>query len=166
MKYHRKRRKRSKRRRRRGYGSYSRTGYYKMRKARRRRRRRGRRPVLRVRARMTARRRGGRMFLVDSRGRVRGSFKVGRRGVMRRSAARRRFSRFESKRSRKADFRRTARRTYRLRSDRRNRRGQAKWFISPNRYDIRGIDTRMGRKKRKRRSKRRRSMGRRRSRSM
>lgn len=113
-----------------------------------------------------ARKRGQRIYMVDSRGRVRGSFRTNKRGAMTRGAARRRFNRFGTKRSRRRDRRRTARNTYHLRSNRRNRRGQAKWFIRPNEYDIKGIDTKMGKKRSGRKRSRSRAYGRKRSRSM
>ena len=127
--------------------------------------------VFHIRPRLKAKRRGRKVYLVDSRGRVRGSFATSRRGSMTRRAAKRRFKRFGSKRSRAADYRQTARRTYRLRSNRRNRRGQGKWFLRPNEYDIRGIDTKMGKKKTRtrkttRKRRRRSAMGRSRSRRM
>ena len=143
---------------------------YKMRKKKRKKGRKaamGRSRYLKIRPRLKARRRGSRVFLVDSRGRTKGSFRTNKRGAMTRSAAKKRFNRYGSKASRRADFRKTARRTYRLRSTRRARKGQARWFLSPNQYDIRGVDTKMRERKPKKRSSRRsRSMGRRRSRRM
>ena len=142
---------------------------YKMKKRKKGKRRAsmGRSSYLKIRPRLKARRRGSRVFLVDSRGRVKGSFRTNKSGAMTRSAAKKRFNRYGTKSSRHADFRKTAKRTYRLRSSKRARKGQAKWFLAPNKYDIQGVDTKMGKKKsRKRSSRRSSSIGRRRSRSM
>ena len=127
----------------------------------------GRSSYLKIRPRLKARRRGSRVFLVDSRGRVKGSFRTNKSGAMTRTTAKKRLNRYGTKSSRHADFRKTAKRTYRLRSSKRARKGQAKWFLAPNKYDIQGVDTEMGKKKsRKRSSRRSRSIGRSRSRSM
>ena len=125
--------------------------------------------MFKVNSSMSTRRTKRRVYIVDARGRVRGSFKTTKSGTMTKGAARKRFNTFGSKSSRTRDKGRRARNVYSLRANKRNRRGQAKWYLRPDQSDIRGIDTKMGRKrsgKKRKGGRRSRSIGRSRSRSV
>ena len=100
---------------------------------------------LRVTAKLSARRRGRRVEIVDQRGRVHESFLATKRGSLRKREARRRFN-SRSARSKRRDLRQTARHTTNFKPSKRRRREQALWYMHPNEYDIKGVDTRMGRK--------------------
>ena len=128
------------------------------------------RPFFSVSSRLRTRQKGRRAYVVDGRGRVKGSFETDENGAMTRKAARKRFL-LQSKRSQEFDLGRNANKVTTLRGDKTSKRAQAHWFLNPSRSDIRTIDTRKGssprrlkpRKRSKRKSSRRSSMGRTRS---